>query len=550
MGVSPKADLVLRNGVVFKGLNDGVAEAVAVWKDQVLATGTTCELEPLVGPETRVLDLRGRFAAPGLCDAHLHLLPLGLTLAELDVRPCRVRTLDELLGVIRNRVREVSPGEWILGRGYDQFQLDVTRHPLRDELDQVAPENPVHLVRVCGHISIANSMALRLAGVSEATPVPVGGVIEQHNDRLTGLLAETARDAIKAVLPDPTDEDLVAAIEQAGQYGATFGITSAMDAAVGMRCGYREIAAYRKARHQGRLPLRTSLCLMGGPGGIVDHAYADGLMTGAGDELLTIGPVKLFADGSVGGRTAAMSSPYLGAPRTTGVFSFREDELRSMVQDYHARGYQLAIHAIGDAAIDQVLAAYQAALTHKPDLNRRHRIEHCAFSRLDQITRMARLGIEPVTQPVFLHAFGDLYIAALGEERSATAIPMRAWVDQGLKPAASSDAPVCDPNPFPSLYAMTTRKTSRGTTLGAHEVLSREEALAAHTEFGAFVNKAEHHRGRLLPGLAADLAVFSKDLRTVEPDGLLTEVSCDLTIRGGQIIYATQDDPGTKEQTW
>jgi predicted amidohydrolase YtcJ len=175
MGVFPKADLVLRNGVVFKGLNDGVAEAVAVWKNQVLATGTTSELEPLVGPETRVLDLRGRFATPGLCDAHLHLLPLGLTLAELDVRPCRVRTLNELLGVIRNRVREVSPGEWILARGYDQFQLDVKRHPLRDELDQVAPENPVHLVRVCGHISIANSMALRLAGVSEATPVPVLG---------------------------------------------------------------------------------------------------------------------------------------------------------------------------------------------------------------------------------------------------------------------------------------------------------------------------------------------------------------------------------------
>jgi predicted amidohydrolase YtcJ len=119
MGVFPKADLVLRNGVVFKGLNDGVAEAVAVWKNQVLATGTTSELEPLVGPETRVLDLRGRFATPGLCDAHLHLLPLGLTLAELDVRPCRVRTLNELLGVIRNRVREVSPGEWILARGYD-----------------------------------------------------------------------------------------------------------------------------------------------------------------------------------------------------------------------------------------------------------------------------------------------------------------------------------------------------------------------------------------------------------------------------------------------
>lgn len=533
----PKADIVLRGGRVFLGLAEGIAEAVALWAGRVLASGTAAEIEPLIGPGTRVIELDGRFATPGLYDAHLHLLPYGLTMLEVDAKPAAAPTLDALLSRIGERARSLRPGQWVMARGYDQFELDVGRHPLREELDAVAPDNPVYLVRACGHVAIANSLALRLAGIDESTPVPQGGAIEQRDGRLTGLLAETGRDRLKAVLPDPTDEELVAAIERAGERCLSFGITSVMDAAVGMRSGYREVAAYRTAQRTGRLPVRVNQCLLGGPGGIVERAFADGVVTGAGDDMLRVGPVKIFTDGSAGGRTAAMSEPYLGEPETRGLSLLKDHEMDALVADYHGKGYQLAVHAIGDAAIEQTLNAFEAALVAQPDPDRRHRVEHCGFNSAEQIARMRRLGVEPVPQPVFEYDFGDLYVSVLGRARAEASYPMRTWLDAGLSPAASTDAPVCELDPFPNFYTMVTRETSRGTVMDAGQRLTMAEAIHAYTALGAHVNKAEAHRGRLVPGLAADVAVFSRDLLDADPRDVLEGTRCDLAIRGGAIVH-------------
>jgi predicted amidohydrolase YtcJ len=540
----PKADIVLKGGRVFLGLAEGTAQAVALWAGRVLASGTDAEIESLVGPGTRVIDLRGRLAAPGLYDAHLHLLPYGLGMLEVDVRPAAARTLDALLGKIAERARGLEPGRWVLARGYDQFELDVKRHPLREELDAVAPDNPVYLVRACGHVSIANSLALKLAGIDESTPVPQGGAIEQRDGRLTGLMAETGRDRLKAVLPDPTDAELVAAIERAGQRCLSYGITSVMDAAVGMRSGYREVAAYRTAQRTGRLPVRVNQCLLGGPNGIVEEAYADGVVTGAGDAMLTVGPVKIFTDGSAGGRTAAMSEPYLGEPVTKGLSLLKDPEMDGFVADYHAKGYQLAVHAIGDAAIEQTLNAFEAALRRWPDPDRRHRVEHCGFNSADQIARMRRLGVEPVPQPIFEYDFGDLYVSVLGEARAKASYPMRTWLEAGLAPAASTDAPVCDLDPFPNFYTMVTRETSRGTVMDEGQRLTMAEAIHAYTQLGAYVNKAEGHRGRLVPGLAADVAVFSRDLLDADPRAVLSDTRCDLAIRGGVVVHDRLGEAG------
>lgn len=536
----PKADIVLRNGPVYLGLKEGYASAVALWAGKVLATGSPSDIEPLIGPATKVIDLAGRMATPGLYEAHLHLLPLGLTMKELDIRPRFVRTLDGLLEMIAAAAATAKPGEWILARGYDHFELDVKRHPHRTELDRAAPDNPVYIVRACGHLSVANSLALKLAGVDERTPVPQGGAIEQVNGSLTGLMAENGRDPVKKVIPEPTDEELVAAIERAGLYCNRFGITSVMDAAVGMRSRYREVAAYRTARRTGRLPVRTNMCLLGGHNGIVSQSYADGLVTGAGDSWLSVGPVKIFTDGSAGGRTAAMSRPYLGEPETNGIFCLEDAEMDALTRDYHAMGYQLAVHAIGDAAIEQTLNAMEKALRDHPDAKRRHRIEHCGFNTKEQIARMVRLGVEPVPQPIFHYDFGDLYLSVLEPERVHPAYPMRDWIAAGLKPAASSDAPVCDANIWPNIYTMLTRKTARGTVIGPDQTLTIEEAICAYTEFGAFVNRCESHRGKLLPGMAADVAVFSRDLSQATPEQLLHETRCDLTILDGKIVFEAE----------
>ncbi|WP_100962428.1 amidohydrolase [Bosea sp. FBZP-16] len=536
--MSVKADIVLRGGPIWCGRQEGVVEALALWGDKVLAAGKDAEIASLIGPSTRVIDLAGRLATPGLNDSHLHLISVGLTMDWVDARPAAAPTLDALLGQIAARAAKSKPGEWVLARGYDQTKLDTGRHPFREELDRAAPNNPVMLVRTCGHISIVNSLALELGGIDETSPTPPGGLIEQQNGRLTGLLAENARAPVKAAIPAPNEEQLIAAIERGGQYLLSLGITSCMDAAVGMVTGFNEIAAYHKAKRDGRLPVRTWLALLGDEGrSIVPQCHDAGLISGTGDEMLMIGAVKIFLDGSAGGRTAWMSEPYLGEDKTTGVQMLSDEDLERQVLDAHAKGYQLACHAIGDAAIEQLITAYEKALAAYPDPDRRHRIEHCGFSTPPQHERMVKAGIYPCPQQVFIHDFGDAYIKVLGEERALPSYPFRTWFDLGLKPATGSDAPVCDPDPFPNFHTMLTRQTWRGTVMDERQRVSIEEALQAYTEYGAFSQKQEAVKGRLVPGFLADVAVFSRDLLSASPEEILRDTRCDITIRGGQVVY-------------
>ncbi len=533
-----QADIVLRNGPIWCGREEGVVEALAIFRDKVLAAGSDAEIKPLIGPKTRVIDLKGRLATPGLNDSHLHLVSLGMTMGWVDSKPESAPTLDALLGAIAARAAQSKPGEWILSRGYDQTKLDTGRHPYREELDRAAPNNPVMLVRACGHIAICNSEALRLGGIDEKSPTPQGGLIEQQNGRLTGLLAENARAPVQAAIPAATEEDIIAGIERGGQYLLSLGITSCMDAAVGQKGGFREIAAYHRAKRDGRLPVRTWLTLLGDDGrSIVPDCYDAGLISGTGDEMLMIGAVKLFLDGSAGGRTAWMTEPYLGEDKTTGVWMWEDAELERMVLDAHKKGYQLACHAIGDAAIEQLITAYEKALAAFPDPDRRHRIEHCGFSTPEQHERMVKAGIYPCPQQVFIHDFGDAYVKVLGPERALPSYPFRTWFDLGLKPATGSDAPVCDPNPFPNFHTMLTRQTWKGTVMDERQRVSIEEALQAYTEFGAFSQKQENVKGRLAPGFLADVAVFSRDLLTADPAAILGDTRCDLTILGGEVVY-------------
>lgn len=542
------AETILRNGKIWLGAADGWAEALAIWQGRILATGSNAEIADLAGPATQVIDLQGRFTMPGLNEAHLHLLPIGLTMLQVDARPAAAPTLEKLLDSISRKAKALGPGQWVLARGYDQAKLDTGVHPTREDLDRAAPDNPVYLVRTCGHISICNSMAFARAQVTAQTPSPPGGLIEVKDGKLTGLTAESGRDPIRQVMPAPTDDELLEAIGRAGKSLLAFGITSCMDAGVGMNGHFREIAAYSRAERDGRLPLRTFLCLMGDPGGrnIVPNCLEAGLVTGAGNDMLRIGPVKIFTDGSAGGRTAWMSQPYDGQPENFGLASLSDTDLEEAVMAYHRAGYRMAIHAIGDAAIEQILAAFEKALAAMPDPDRRHRIEHCGFPSDDQISRMAKAGVYPAPQPVFMYDFADLYASVLGAERTAASYPFRKFLKAGLKPSASSDAPVCDASPFPSFYAMLTRRSWRGNVHGADETLTITEALRAFTEFGAFGEKTEHEKGRLVPGFLADIAVFSRNLMEATPEEILGDTRCELTILGGKVVFDRAQETNTR----
>ncbi|MCO6392976.1 amidohydrolase family protein [Aliihoeflea aestuarii] len=538
-GELDRIDCVLSNGRIWKGLGLGFAEAIAIRDGRVEAIGTNDEITPLAARADKVIDLAGRLAVPGLNDAHMHLLPYGTAMAEVDLRPGAAPTLAALLSTLRARAAETPKGGWVIGRGYDHFQLDVKRHPYREELDQACPDHPVYIVRTDGHLAIANSRALELAGIDEDTPSPEGGLIERQNGRLTGLLAETGREPVMKIMPRASVDALVASIERGGMDLLSYGITSCMEAAVGIRDGWAEMEAYLKAHANGRLPVRTYACLMGDKTrSILAKARDAGLVTGTGDDMFRIGPVKIFTDGSAGGRTAAMTKPYKGGDEhDKGILCIPDDEeLAGMVLDAHRAGYQMAIHAIGDAAIDQVLDAYEAALADTPDPQRRHRIEHCGWLRDDQMHRMRQMHVLPAPQPSFLYYFGDLYLSILEEERVAASHPMRKWIDAGLNPSASTDCPVTEIAPLPVIYNMVTRKTRQGTLIGGEHALSMEEALHAYTWCSAYAARDEKNKGQLIKGQLGDIAVFDRDLFEIDADAILDAV-CDLTILGGKVVY-------------
>jgi len=538
LSIKIEADCILLNGRIWRGRAEGTCQALAIWQGKVIASGSDDDILSLKGAETQVIDLQGQFACPGLNDNHLHLLSTGLVMGMVNVTPDAVPTLAAMKAAIAERVAQTPKGGWVLARGYDQVKLDTGVHPTRADLDAVAPDHPVLVTRACGHIAIANSRALELGGVTEATPVPEGSVIGMTGNRLNGLLAENAIGLVRRAIPALSEDQLVDAIEAGGKHLLSFGITSCMDAAVGQIGGLGEIRAYEIAKLTGRLPVRVWLTLMGDPGrSIVDECHAMGLVTGAGDDMLRIGGVKLFLDGSAGGRTAWVSKPYRDEPDNLGVQMLPTDQVEALVQDFHDRGYQMACHAIGDAAIEQIITAYEKALAKTPAPDRRHRIEHCGFLAPDHNARMKAAGIYPAGQQAFIHDFGDSYIAVMDEERALSSYPAGTWMRMGMKPSTGSDSPVCSPNPFPDFHSMVTRQTWRGTVMDANECLTREEALQAYTEFGAYSQSAETVKGRLVPGQWADIAVFDNDLLQAPLDTIKTGTRCVLTLLGGRVVH-------------
>ena len=532
------ADVVLTGGVVWCGLGLPRAEAVAIKDGRVAATGTTAEIDAMAGPQTRRIDLKGRFAMPGINDAHMHLLPLGMDMSRVDLRPQITPTLESLLDALRARADGTPAGEWVLGRGFNHFLLDVGRFPHRDELDRACPDHPCYIVRTDGHSAVANSRALELAGIDESTPQPEGGLIEMRDGRLTGMVAETGREPFEAVLPHTSVDDMVEAIERAGHVMLGHGITSVMEAAIGLHDGWDEMVAYRRARDEGRLPVRVYGCVMADKTrSILPQAMAEGLTTGAGDEMFRIGPVKIFTDGSAGSKTAAMTRDYMGDPGNKGLLCIPDQaELDAMVREAHDAGWQTGIHAIGDAAIEQVLNAIEAAQAANPAPGRRHRIEHCGWLRPDQMDRMERLHVLPVAQASFLYWFGDNYETVLEKDRIAASHPFRTWIERGLNPSASTDCPVTDIDPRAVIYNMVTRKTRTGKVFGPEQRLSIDEALHAYTFGSAYASHEEGLKGRLEPGQLADIAVFDRDLTAVDPEALLDAI-CEMTLRGGEIVH-------------
>lgn len=500
-----------------------------------------------------VFDLGGAAVFPGFHDAHHHLSMRGQRLTQLDLRPSSIGSLDELYAAVREHAAGLPEGAWVRGHGYDQNRLGGT-HPTRQVLDEITGGRPLWLAHNSGHMGVLNTAAIRLLGHADPRDLPnvPGGTVERDADGYpTGLITEQAQTLVYAVLrPEPL-EDYVQAIALASEAALAEGLTSITEPGIAGRLtgnGPADLHAFLTARDRGVLGVRATVMpemaalheITGVEPGIDGFGLDLGLRTGMGDDQLRIGAVKLFSDGSLIGRTAAMCCDYADAPDNRGFTQQDPERLRDQIRRAHQAGWQIATHAIGDAAVDLVLNAYAAAQHEIPRPDARHRIEHCGVTSDAQIDRIRQLGVVPVPQGQFIDELGDGIVAALGPDRADLAYRQLTFLRAGIELPGSSDCPVVEGAPLLGIHALVNRETASGHVLNAAENLTPLQAIRAYTRGSAHADHQEHRKGRLARGMLADFVVLSDDPTRVNPS-TIKQIEVTATVVGGQIKHDLAD---------
>ncbi|MEZ5375894.1 MAG: amidohydrolase [Acidimicrobiales bacterium] len=537
-------DLVIKNAnVITVDPTRPRATTIGIIGDRIMVVGGD---EVGRTEAERTIDLDGRTVVPGFNDAHNHMQAFGKTLNEVPIQPTVVRSVEEIVAAIAERVATTAPGVWVVGAGYDDNKLAERRHPTRDELDRVSPDNPVLLNHTSGHFCVVNSAAMRLARVGEVA-VPEGGVVAVDAEgRPNGLLEERAQGLVRTILHPMAVADIVSNLGAASDVYLSQGITSCQEAGVGGILGTQEpmeLAAYQRARATGALGVRVTLMpsienLHTGahhPDDDEPFALDLGLHSGFGDVWLKFGPTKIFADGSLIGRTAAMFEDFEGEPGNSGYLQMPEETLHALIIKAHISGWQVATHAIGDRAVASVLDAYAEAQRQRPRPDARHRIEHCAMTRAVDVVRIAELGVIPVPQGRFISEIGDGMLRAVGA-RHPDCYRQRSFLDAGVVLPGSSDRPVVHGAPLLGIHDLVNQKTAAGADFNPQEALTPEDALRAYTYGSAYAAFDERIKGTIAPGMLADLAVLDADLTTIDPDGI-ADIGVLATMVGGQFAF-------------
>ncbi len=526
-------DVILVNGNVLTGTYEQTnATGVAVINGRIVELGSDDDVLGWRRGNTEVIDLAGRTVTPGLNDAHCHPMGVGFSLAEVDASSPPNRTVADIVERIKHRVGMTPAREWVIASGYDQARLEDLRHPTSADLDPISPDNPVLVLRACHHIGVANSLALQAAGIDANTPDPDGGTIDRdEHGNPTGVVREAALHLVRRVIPEPTVEQYKEALIAAGHDFLSKGVTSVAEAGIG---DPRELLAYQELALEAELPVRTYLMMM--IDDTLDELSALGIKTGFGDEWLRVGPAKLFLDGSIGGRTARMSQPYVDEAENVGLWMQDPETMKAKLIKAHQAGFQCCAHAIGDAAISLLLDAYEEAQRIAPREDPRHRIEHCSIIDMPIIERIQRLGAIPIPGTSFLYYFSQAYLQNLGRDRIRYSYAMNTFYEHGIVAAASTDAPVVNTSAAIGMQSMMTRVSEEGDDVWAEEIVPLTEALRAYTYNGAYASFEENIKGTIEPGKLGDLTVFETNLNNVEAENF-GKLNVDLTISGGQVVY-------------
>jgi len=524
------ADLMILGGRVWTAdPANPWAEAVAVTGDRITAVGSREEIERLRADATRVIDAAGGLVTPGFIDSHVHFLAGGERLASVQLRDAN--TPEEFVRRIGEFAETVPPGTWITGGDWDHT-LWGGELPRRDWIDSVTAEHPVFLSRLDGHMQLANSRALELAGVDASTSDVEGGEIVRYADnRPTGVLKDNASDLVWRVTPADDPAQLDRALDAAMAHVAERGVTSVHH--VG---SWSDLAVFDRARAAGRLVTRIYACVPLSSWSRLRDAMAE---RGGGDDWLRIGCLKGFVDGSLGSHTAAFLEPFTDAPGERGLLVNEPDDLRRWIAGADAAGLQLAVHAIGDRANRLLLDIFEETAETNGPRDRRPRIEHAQHLHPDDVPRFAELGVIASMQPYHAIDDGRWAEGMIGPERAKTTYAFRSLLDAGVRVAFGSDWFVAPPTPLEGIYAAVTRRTLDGANPDGwvpEQKITVEEALAAYTRDAAYASFEEDVKGTLEPGKLADLVVLDRDITAIAPEEIAA-ARVRITIVGGRIVW-------------
>ncbi len=526
------ADLVLQNGTVLTmDKKRRKADAVAVKDERIIAVGSKPEVTRLIGPLTEVIELNGRCVTPGLVNSHDHFLEHGISSAFIvDVRYPKAESIKEIVEMVKERVDTSTRGQWVLAHVWDETLLEEKRFPTRYDLDAVSPENPVYIKRVF-QMGVANSKALELAGITKDTPDPEYGVIEKdENGTPTGLLRGRATRLVTDKIVWSL-EDKIKAIRQACKDYHSVGFTSVIEPGLMAE----NIEAFYESHRRGVLDTRIQMQI-GFLMSLDETKWAVENYGIGGDDLLRITGLKMAVDGGVGPRTALFYDGYLDKPDVTGNQMVTQEELNAMVELGHRNGFQVAIHAIGDKAIDVTMDAYEFAQSTSPRPDPRHQIVHCYFPTEKALQQIIDLGVIVNTQTPFFYFLGESFLEALGPERCENCMPVKTLVEKGIPVGISHDATVTQPLPNIGIYASVARKTIRGNTLGTKESVDAETALGFYTLSAAKHCFMEDRIGSIEVGKYGDLAVWNFNPLDVETETLI-DWECLMTFVNGKKVY-------------
>jgi predicted amidohydrolase YtcJ len=524
------ASLVIKDARIWTGnAEQPWAEAIASRGDEILVVGTNADVVGFTGEETEVISVPGSMLVPGFIDTHVHFISSGAGLASVQLRDAA--TPEEFATRIGEFAESIEPGEWIRHGDWDH-EMWGGELPRRDWIDALTPDNPVWVYRLDGHMALANSLALELAGVDADSPDIDGGTIVRYEDgRPTGILKDNAMMPVEMAIPEATAAKLDREAAAAMLHVAGNGVTSVHDMA-----GWESLATYRRANNSGALITRIYSVV---PLRDWERLRDEVASRGTGDEWLRIGGLKGFMDGSLGSHTAAMLEPFTDAPEDRGFLINELDDLRDWVTGADAAGLQVMVHAIGDSAIRDLLNIYLDAVETNGDRDRRFRMEHAQHIAPGDIERFAIQDVIASMQPY--HAIDDGRWAerVIGSERAKTTYAFRSLIDAGAHVAFGSDWSVAPATPIDGIYAAVTRRTLDGANPDgwvAEQKVTVEQALHAYTTVAAYASFEEDVKGMLKPGMLADFVLLDRDLTAIPPESI-QETRILRTVVGGAIVY-------------